>query len=72
MPGVILPASSSQSSGETDEKKEFSSKVLYQLWEKKQRKELLATHSNFLVWEISWTEEPGGLQSMGLQGVGQD
>ena len=26
-----------------------------------------ATHSSFLAWEISPTEEPGGLQSMGLQ-----
>ena len=28
----------------------------------------MATHSNILVWEISWTEKPGELQSMGLQG----
>ena len=27
----------------------------------------MATHSSILVWRISWTEEPGGLQSMGLQ-----
>ena len=27
----------------------------------------MATHSNILAWEIPWTEEPGGLQSMGLQ-----
>ena len=32
----------------------------------------IATHSNLLVWEISWTEEPGGLQSRGLQRVGHD
>ena len=25
----------------------------------------MATHSGILAWEISWTEEPGGLQSMG-------
>ena len=25
----------------------------------------MATHSNILIWEIPWTEEPGGLQSMG-------
>ena len=25
----------------------------------------MATHSSILAWEISWTEEPGGLQSMG-------
>ena len=29
----------------------------------------MATHSSFLGWEISWTEEPGALQSMGLQRV---
>ena len=32
----------------------------------------MATHSIILVWRISWTEEPGGLQSMGSQRVGQD
>jgi len=32
----------------------------------------MATHSIIFAWEISWTEEPGGLQSMGLQRVGQD
>ena len=26
--------------------------------------EEMATHSSFLAWEIPWTEEPGGLQSM--------
>ena len=30
----------------------------------------MATHSNILVWEIPWTEEPGGLQSGGSQRVG--
>ena len=30
----------------------------------------MATHFNILVWEIPWTEEHGGLQSMGLQRVG--
>ena len=29
----------------------------------------MATHSSILAWEISWTEEPGGLQSIGLQRV---
>ena len=29
----------------------------------------MATHSSILAWRIPWTEEPGGLQSMGLQGV---
>ena len=32
----------------------------------------MATHSSILVWRISWTEEPGGLQSMGLQTVKHD
>ena len=27
----------------------------------------MATHSSILAWEISWTEEPGGLQSIGSQ-----
>ena len=30
----------------------------------------MATHSSILVWKIPWMEEPGGLQSMGLQRVG--
>ena len=40
------------------------------------RKDLLekemATHSSILAWEIPQTEEPGRLQSMGLQSVGHD
>ena len=32
----------------------------------------LPTHSSILVWRISWTEEPGGLQSMGSQRVVHD
>ena len=32
----------------------------------------MATHSNTLAWEIPWTEEPRGLQSMGPQGVGHN
>ena len=32
----------------------------------------MATHSSILAWRISWTEEPGGLQSTGSQRVGQD
>ena len=31
--------------------------------------EEMATHSSFLAWRIPWTEEPDGLQSMGLQRV---
>ena len=29
----------------------------------------MTTHFSILAWEIPWTEEPGGLQSMGLQRV---
>ena len=29
----------------------------------------MATHSSLLVWRIPWTQEPGGVQSMGLQSV---
>ena len=32
----------------------------------------MATHSNNLAWGIPWTEEPGGLHSMGSQRVGPD
>ena len=32
--------------------------------------EEIATHSSILAWESPWTEEPGGLQSMGLQKSG--
>ena len=32
----------------------------------------MATHSSILAWEISWTEEPGKLQSVGLQRVGDN
>ena len=32
----------------------------------------MATHSSILAWKILWTEEPGGLQSMGSQRCGHD
>ena len=32
----------------------------------------MAAHSSIHAWKIPWTEEPGGLQSMGLQRVGHD
>ena len=32
----------------------------------------MVTHSSVLAWRIPWTEEPGGLQSMGSQRVGHD
>ena len=32
----------------------------------------IATHSSILAWKIPWTEEPGGVQSLGLQRVRHD
>ena len=32
----------------------------------------MTTHSSILIWNVPWTEEPGGLQSMGSQKVGRD
>ena len=32
----------------------------------------MATHTSVLAWKIPWTEEPGGLQSIGSQRVGRD
>ena len=40
-------------------------------WEEPLEKEM-ATHFSILAWKIPWAEEPGGLQSMGLQRVGPD
>ena len=34
--------------------------------------EEMASHSSILAWSIPWTEQPGRLQSMGLQRVGHD
>ena len=40
-------------------------------WEDPLEKEM-ATQSSILAWNIPWVEEPGGLQSMGLQRIGHD
>ena len=32
----------------------------------------MAAHYSILAWRVPWTEEPGGLQSIGLQRVGHD
>ena len=32
----------------------------------------MATHSSILAWRVPWTEEPGGLQSVGSQRIGHD
>ena len=36
------------------------------------REKGMATHSSILAWRSTWTEDPGGLQSMGLQRVGHN
>ena len=46
-------------------------RILSLSWGNPLEKEM-ATHSNILAWEIPWTEEPGGLQSMGSQRVRHD
>ena len=46
-----------------------------QVWSLGQEEPLekeMATHSSILALEITWTEDPGGLQSMGSQRVGHD
>ena len=45
--------------------------VLFLGWEDFLEKEG-ATHSSIPTWEIPWTEEPGGLHSVGSQKVGHD
>ena len=49
-------------------------KTLFDPWVGKipWRREWMATHSSILAWRIPWTEEPGGLQSMGSQRIGHD
>ena len=45
---------------------------VWSLGQKDPLKKGMATHSSILAWGIPWTEEPGGLQFMGLQRVGHD
>ena len=45
--------------------------VQSQIWEDPLEMEM-ANHSSILAWEIPWAQEPGRLQSMGLQRVGHD
>ena len=39
---------------------------------KHMKEKAMAPHSSTLAWKIPWAEEPGGLQSVGLQRVGHD
>ena len=47
-------------------------KTIWSLGQEDPLEEEMAAHSSNLVWEIPWTEEPGRLQSVGLQRVGHD
>ena len=66
-----LSSSSSSTNG-----KELASQCrrhkVWSLGQKDPLEEGMATHSSILAWRIPWTEEPGGLQSMGSQRVGPD
>ena len=60
---LYFPGGSFQAKQET--------KILSLGWEDRLEKEM-ATHSSILAWQIPWTEEPGGIQSMGWQRAGHD
>ena len=47
-------------------------KMVRSLGQEDPLEEGMATHSSILAWRIPWTEDPGGLQSTGLQRVGHD
>ena len=53
-------------------KQETQEMPVQSLGQKDPLEEGMATHSSILAWRIPWTEEPGGLQSMGLQRAGHD
>ena len=45
---------------------------VYSLHQEDPLEKEMTNHSSILAWKILWTEEPGRLQSMGLQKVGHD
>ena len=47
-------------------------RVCFLGWEDPLEEKEMTTHSGILAWEISWTEESGGLQSTELQRTGHD
>ena len=51
---------------------EMSEKWVQSLGQEDLLEEEMATHPSILAWTIPWTEEPGGLQSMGSQRVRHD
>ena len=52
--------------------KELQESQIQSLGQEDPLEEDIETHSSILAWRIPWTEEPGGLQSIGSQGVGHD
>ena len=46
--------------------------LLWSLGQEDPLEKEMATYSSILAWKTPWTEEPGGLQSMGSQRVGHD
>ena len=58
--------------GDTRDMQETQETGVQSLGEEDPLEEGVATHSSILAWRILWTEEPGGLQSMGLLRVGHD
>ena len=53
-------------------KQEMQKMLAQSLGRKDPLEKEMATHSSILAWEIPWSEEPGGLQSMGSQRVGHN
>ena len=53
-------------------KQELQETQVQSLGQEDSLEEGMAIHSSILVWRIPWTEEPSGLQSIGLQGVKHD
>ena len=51
---------------------ETSETLVQSLGQEDPLEEGMETHSSILAWRIPWTEEPGGLQSVGSQRVGRD
>ena len=52
--------------------KELQESQIQSLHQEDPLEENIATHSSILAWRIPWTEEPGGLQSIGSQRVGHN
>ena len=50
----------------------LSSLTEYLSFHLQMKEKAMASHSSTLAWKIPWTEEPGGLQSMGLHRVGHN